>query len=197
MAVEWPCPLSVEAYVAADRSIEVPRPSCPSCSQAMSFWGFYTRYLRVGEVVRLVVRRARCLGCRCSHALVPDFVAMGRLDGQEVIGRAIEELAAGVGARSSALRAGLPRTTVRDWRRRVTDRSGLLIAGFLAAAVTLGDPAPRHLSSGPGGLMVAVTAAVGAARRRHGARGRRWPIANRIVGGQLVTTNTDPPWAAG
>jgi hypothetical protein len=66
----------------------------------MSFWGFYTRYLRVGEIVRLLVRRARCLGCRCSHALLPDFVAMGRLDGQEVIGRAIEELAAGMGARS-------------------------------------------------------------------------------------------------
>jgi len=197
MAIVWPCPLSVEAYAAAERSIEVPRPSCPSCSEAMCFWGFYTRYLRVGEIVRLLVRRARCLGCRCSHALLPDFVTMGRLDGQEVIGRAIEELAAGVGARSSAQRGGLPHTTVRDWRRRVAERSGLLVVGFLSAAVALGDLAPRHLSSGVGGLLVAVDAAVGAARRRRGARGRRWLIANRIVGGQLLSTNTDPPWAAG
>jgi hypothetical protein len=150
MAIVWPCPLSVEAYAAADRSIEVPRPSCPSCSQVMSFWGFYTRYL-----------------------------------------------GAGTGARPSALGAGLPHTTVRDWRRRVTERSAVLIVGFLSAAVALGDSVPRNLSSGVGGLVVAVDAAVGAARRRRGARGRRWLIANRIVGGQLLTTNTDPPWAAG
>ena len=196
MAIVWPCPLSVEAYAAADRSIKVPRPLCPSCSGAMSFWGFYRRYLRVGVVVRLLVRRARCARCRCSHAVLPDFVAKGRLDGIEVIGRAIEELAAGTGARTSAAQAGRPHTTVRDWRHRVTARTGLLVAGFLAATVALGDPAPRQLSSGPDGLVVAVDAAVGAARRR-GARGRRWLIANRIVGGQLLSTNTDPPWAAG
>ena len=197
MAIVWPCPLSVEAYVAGGRDVEVPCPSCPSCGRAMSFWGSYTRYLRVGEVVRLVVRRVRCGRCRCSHAVLPDFVAKGRLDGIEVIGRAVDALAAGVGARQAAIAAGVAHTTVRDWRRRVVERCGLLVAGFLAATVALGDPAPRQLASGPAGLVVAVDAACSAARRRLGAAGARWRVANRIVGGELCATNTDPPWAAG
>lgn len=196
MAIVWPCPLSVDAYVAAGRLIEVPRPRCPSCAQAMGFWGFYRRYLRMGDVVRLLVRRARCASCRCTHAVLPDFVAKGRLDGIEVIGQAIEDLAAGTGARTSGARVGLPHTSVRDWRRRVMARSELLIAGFLGATVALGDLVPRKLTSGPAGLAVAIRAAVTAARRRLGAQGSRWRIANRIVGGELLTTNTDPPFAA-
>jgi len=197
MTIVWPCPLSVDAYAAAGRDIEVPRPRCPSCSQPMGFWGFYTRYLRAGEVVRLLVRRMRCLRCRCSHAVLPDFVAKRRLDGLEVIGQAIEALAAGTGARPVAERTGVPHTTVRDWRRRVAARCELLTGGFLAATVALGDLVPRQIASGPAGLLVAIDAASRAARRRLGAAGSRWRVANRIVGGELCTTNTDPPWAAG
>lgn len=163
----------------------------------MGFWGFYRRDLRIREVVRLVVRRVRCGRCRCTHAVLPDFVAEGRLDGVEVIGRGIDDLAAGVGARTSALRVGLPHTTVRDRRRRAAARCELLIAGLLSATVALGDLVPRRLASGPAGLVVAIDAAVGAARRRLCARGSRWRVTNRIVGGQLLTTNTNPPFAAG
>jgi len=163
----------------------------------MGLWGFYTRYLRVGEVVRLLVRRMRCARCRCSHAVLPDFVAKGRLDGIEVIGQAIEALAAGTGARPVAERAGVPHTTVRDWRRRMAARCERLTGGFLAATVALGDLVPRQIASGPGGLLVAIDAACRAAHRRLGAAGSRWRVANRIVGAELCTTNTDPPWAAG
>jgi len=197
MAIVWPCPLSVDAYVAVGRDVEVPAPSCPSCTQTMAFWGFYTRYLRVGEVVRLVVRRVRCGRCRCSHAMLPDFVTKGRLDAVEVIGQALDALAGDSGARQAAITAGVPHTTVRDWRRRVVERCGLLTSGFLAATVALGDPAPRQLASGLAGLLVAIDAACTAARRRLGAAGSRWRVANRIVGGELCSTNTDPPWAAG
>jgi hypothetical protein len=42
----------------------------------------------------------------------------------------------------------------------------------------------------------ATRAAVAAAGRRFEAAGAVWRVANRIIGGQLLTTNTDPPWAA-
>ncbi len=68
----------------------------------MSFWGFYERDLRIEGVLRLIIRRVRCKHCACSHALLPDFVAQGRLDAIEVIGASIEAMAAGSGARKAA-----------------------------------------------------------------------------------------------
>lgn len=73
----------------------------------------------------------------------------------------------------------------------------MLTAGFCAATVALGDLVPRlAVSSSLKTLTGALTAAVGAARRRLGVLGTDWRIANRIVGGHLLSTNTDPPWAA-
>jgi hypothetical protein len=196
MAIVWPCTMTPHDYSAAGRDIEVPRPDCPRCSLAMSFWGFYSRPLRIGEEIRLLMRRARCRHCRTSHALLPDFVVLGRLDGIEVIGAGIEEMADGATTMATAERTGVPYTTARDWRRRFASRARLLAVGFLAAAVALGDPAPRL----PGGAveiaLCAVEAVARAARRRLGAAGDDWRIANRIVGGHLLSTNSDPPWIA-
>ncbi len=63
--------------------------------------------------------------------------------------------------------------------------------------VALGDLAPR-LSGHPEGVAVAaVTAAWVAAKRRFGGQvGALWRLANAVVGGHLLSTNTDPPWAA-
>ncbi len=173
MAIVLPLPMTVHAYAAAGRDLEVPRPCCPSCSQAMSFWGYYSRPVRVDEEIRVLVRRARCASCAVSHALVPDFVLPGRLDGVEVIGAAIEEMAAGAGAQTVARRAGVPHTTVRGWRRRFRARAAMLTAGFLAAAVALGDLVPRVGDGVMASALVAMRAAVDAARRRLGARGSR------------------------
>lgn len=197
VSIVFACPLSVDAYNALGRDIEVPRPDCPDCSQAMSFWGFYRRDVRVGTVVKLTVRRARCGPCRSSHALLPDFVVHGRLDGVEVIGAAIAAMAEGVADRTVARGADVPHTTARGWRRRSEARAQVLTAGFCAATVALGDLVPRlTVSSSLKALTGAVTSAVMAARRRLGALGTDWCIANRIVGGHLISTNTDPPWAA-
>jgi hypothetical protein len=72
-----------------------------------------------------------------------------------------------------------------------------LATGFLAATVALGDPVPRL----PVGLveiaLCAIEAVADAARRRLGAAGDDWRIANLIVGGHLLSTNSDPPWISG
>ena len=74
----------------------------------------------------------------------------------------------------------------------------MLTAGFWAACVAWGDLVPRLVVTGALPVLgAAITAAVAAARRRLGAVASRWRIANRIIGGHLISTNTDPPWAAG
>jgi hypothetical protein len=184
-------------FAAAGRDAKVPRPDCPTCLLAMSFWGYYTRPLRVDEEISLLVRRARCRHCSVSHALLPDFVVPARLYGVEVIGAGIEAMAGGDTTASAAHRAGAPYTTARDWRWRFASRSRLLAVGFLAATVAFGDLAPRLPAGAVEVALCAICAAASAARRRLGAAGSRWRIANRIVGGHLLSTNTDPPWISG
>jgi hypothetical protein len=195
MAIVWPCTMTAHDYAAAGRDVEVPRPDCPTCSAAMSFWGSYRRPLRLGEEIRLVVRRARCRPCRLSHALLPDFVAPARLDALEVIGAGIEKMAAGATTMAAAVSSRVPYTTARGWRRRFAARAELLAAGFLAATVALGDLVPRLPAGGPvARALCAIGAASSAARRRLCVGGSDWRLANCIVGGHLLSTNTDPPW---
>jgi Domain of unknown function (DUF6431) len=197
VSIVFACPLPVDAYVELGRDLDVPRPNCAVCSKVMCFWGFYERDVRVGTLSKVLVRRARCRGCRTSHAMLPDFVAHGRLDGIEVIGAGIGTMAKGAGARNAAVMAGVPHTTVRGWRRRLIARAPMLIPGFWAACVAVGDLIPRSVATGTlSFLSAAVTPAVAAARRRFGAHGSEWRIANRIIGRHLVSTDTNPPWAA-
>jgi uncharacterized protein DUF6431 len=197
MAIVWPTELDVDMYVAAGREVVVPRPDCPRCRQPMPFWGWYERDVRVSaEVIhRLSVRRARC--CEGTHALLPGFLAWGRLDAVEVIGSALEMMCGGVGMRRAAGGLGLAHTTVRDWRRRFARRAELLAVGFSRFCVAVGDLAPR-LGGRPEAVAVAAAkAAWSAARRRFGdGVGGLWRLANAVVGGHLLSTNTDPPWAA-
>lgn len=198
MAIVFATGLDVDAYVAAGRLVEVARPDCPGCTRAMRFWGWYTRPVRMsaGVVHRLEVRRARCGACGRSHALLPDFVTWGRLDAVEVIGPALETMCSGAGARGVARSLDLGRTTVRDWRRRFARRASLLAVGFCRYVVAVGGLAPRL--SGPPEVvaLAAVTAAWQAAQRRFEGVGGLWRLANAVVGGHLLSTNTDPPWAA-
>jgi hypothetical protein len=109
----------------------------------MSFWGFYSRSVRIGDEIRLLVHRARCGPCRATHALIPDFVVPGRLDGIEVIGPGIEQMAGDTTTVATAERASVPYTTTRGSRWRFTSRAELFTARFLAGFVALGDLAPR------------------------------------------------------
>ena len=196
MTIVWRCPMTAHEYAAAGRAAPIPRPDCPACAEPMIFFGFYTRPLRLGEEeLRLLVRRARCRACQGTHALLPDFVTAFRLDGIEVIGAVIASMVDGTTVAVAATSAGVPFTTARDWRRRFLARADLLARGFLAATVALGalvDYVPSGLAEA---ALFAISALGGAARRRFGAGpGGDWRVANRIVGGCLLSTNANPPW---
>ncbi len=117
----WPCSLSVESYVAAGHGVAVPRPSCSACSVPMVFWAGYERWVRAeGRYHRLWIARARCSSCRVSHALLPSFLLVGRLDGVDTVGRALADVAVGmVSIGRTAVRFDVPFTTVRGWAPRV------------------------------------------------------------------------------
>ena len=53
LAIVWPCPLPVDAYVGAGRDVEVPRPVCPSCAGPLVFWWLLT----VTAAVRVTLKK--------------------------------------------------------------------------------------------------------------------------------------------
>jgi len=140
MAIVWPCALSVDDYLAAGHDVEVPRPLCPSCSGSMTFWSGYTRSLRAGDrCVSMWVPRARCGACGATHALLPAFVVVGRLDTVETIGAVLDGVVCGPdGVRPVAEHLDVPHTTARGWLRRFGDRAEQLAIAFAALAVDLG-----------------------------------------------------------
>ena len=143
MAIVWPCPLPVDAYVAAGRKVEVPRPVCPSCAGPLVFWSGYWRHVRAaGRCPKIFVPRVRCGPCQVTHALLPAFVLAWRLDLAEAVGAVIGQVAGGAcGVRPAAARAGVPHTTARGWVRRFGARAAELGVAFAALAVDLGGEA--------------------------------------------------------
>jgi hypothetical protein len=196
MAIVWPTALGVEQYAAAGRNVDVPRLGCPGCKEPMSYWGWYERDLRVSRSQPLLVRRQRCRTCAASHAVLPSFMAHGRLDAIGVIGPALEAMVAGH-ARRAADALGLPYTTVRDWRRRFVARAEMLAIGFARVCVALGALVPRLAGEPSAVALKALGSAWRAARRRLGPGvGRLWRFANGLTGGHLLTTNINPPWSS-
>src|SRR6266496_949132 len=196
VAIVWPCPLSVEEYQAAGRGVQVPRADCPDCGQPMVFWSGYQRYVRLGRVWRVWVARAKCRPCGVTHALLPSFLLLRRVDVVWVIGAALERVVAGVGVRPVAAGLGVPHTTVRDWWRRLGVRAPVLVAGLCALLVELGG-----LVDGPPGVpQCATLAALGAlaagVRQRLGAAApATWPLATIVSGGGWLGATTSPPGA--
>ena len=198
MAIIWPCPLSVEAYATAGKEVAVPRPRCPACGCWMIFWSGYGRAVRAGPVFRIWVRRARCQACGgSSHALLPSFCLKGRLDAVEVIGPAVEAVAAGAGTRSVARGMGIAfaHTTVRGWWRRHRQRVGVLLEVVVAVAAAWGVSLSRLSATvseadGVGALKtvgVSVSAAVGIGV---------WPAVSLVSGGAWLSTTTNAPTTA-
>jgi hypothetical protein len=199
MAIVWACALSVEEYAAAGREVEVPRAPCPSCGDPMQFRSGYWRYVRSGGVcLRMWVARGSCGPCDASHALLPSFLLVGRLDVVGSVGKVIDAVVdGGVGVRSAIEGTCLPHTTARDFVRRFRSRAAVLHAGFAALGVELGDEASMRSVVADLGRMAlrALRGAWHAGLSRLGLRSlSRWGFASVVCGGKLIATTTDPPW---
>ena len=196
MAIVWPCPLSVDAYAAAGRRVEFPRPECPSCGGPMVFWSGYRRQS---------ARRADAGGSSCR-------VRCARLRGEPCA-------AAGV-------RAGLPAGCGRDGRcgdrgggaagragssgggaRRgpAHDGAGLGAAVLGAGPASLGRRSRRSRSSSAGRrsarpaeagrfALAAIGARSGGGRAAGVAGAGRVAFRSAVSGGRLVATNTNSPY---
>ena len=196
MAIVWPCPLSVDEYAAAGRDVAVPRATCPDCRTPMTFRSGYWRKADRDRLV-IFVCRGQCRSCDRSHALLPAFCLVGRLDAVEVIGAVLSRVAAGVGVRPAAAEAGVPHTTARDWRRRHRARAPALAVGLAGLVAALGGP-PLRLSADPELASVEVAGACWmVARRRFGGRSPSvWRLWSLVTGGRALGTATNPPTTA-
>jgi hypothetical protein len=197
VAMVWPCPLAVDAYVTAGRGVGFPRPVCPSCAVPMTFWSGYRRWVReAGRCERVFVPRVRCGPCRASHALLPAFVLAWRLDTAGVIGGVLAEVAGGrCGVRPAAGRAGVPHTTARGWVRRFGDRALVLGTGFAALAVELGgEPFPPPAGAARFALAAIGTAFAAAAAVPGWAGLGPWRFAAAVSGGTLIAANITSPF---
>jgi transposase-like protein len=197
VAMVWPCPLPVDAYVAAGRRVEFPRPGCPSCAGPLVLWAGYWRHVRAaGRCRKVFVPRLRCGRCGVSHALLPAFVLAWRLDVAETVGAVLAEVAGGgCGVRPAAERAGVPHTTARGWVRRFCARAGELGTAFAALAVELGGEVITPLAGAGRFALAAIGAAFGAAAGLPGwGRLGGWRFASAVTGGRLIAANTVSPW---
>jgi hypothetical protein len=167
MSMVWPCPLTVDAYASMGRAVRVPRPECPSCLVPVVFWSGYWRHVRRRERERKIfIPRVRCRACGVTHAMLPAFVLVRRLDAAEPVGAVIGQVACGAcGVRRAAAAAGVPHTTARGWVRRFAARAGELAVSFSALAAELGGevvrPLPDRLRSAVVAVGAAFTAAAG------------------------------------
>jgi len=193
VAIVWPCPLPVDAYVAAGREVEFPRPVCPSCAGPLVSWSGYWRHVReAGRCRKIFVPRLRCGPCRVTHALLPAFVLAWRLDVAEAVGAVIGQVAGGVcGVLPATARAGVPDTTARGWVRRVRRRAPELGVAFAALAVELGGQPIVPAGQAGRFALAAITAAFDAAAGLPGwAAIGRWRFASSVSGGRLIAANT-------
>jgi hypothetical protein len=158
----------------------------------MIFWSGYWHFRRVG---RYWVRRGKCTSCGASHALLPSFALVRRLDEVKVVGQALAGVVAGHGMRPLARELGLPHETLRGWRRRYRARAPTLSAGFAALAIGLGGPAPELRGSSEHAGLEALGAAWWQARERFGERlAEVFQFASLVTGGELLATTKSPPW---
>jgi Domain of unknown function (DUF6431) len=197
MAIVLVCTLPVDAYAAAGRSVQVPRADCPDCCEPMGSWSGYFRFVRHdGSCVKIWVPRGRCVPCSKTHALLPAFCALNRLDQMESIGEVISSVVGGLsGVRPAAEHLGVPHTTARGWVRRFCINAQRLAVAFAALCVDLGADAPRRVGDR---LACALQAIAHAWRAACGLPGWRqvnpWRFCSSVCGGSLLASNTNSPW---
>jgi len=192
----WACELSVEEYLAAGRSVPVPRLSCPDCGRLMRFRSGYARDVRLagGMGQAMWVRRGHCGRCGRSHGLLPSFVLGRRLDTAPDIGGVIEAVVEGASSIGrAATAAGVPFTTARGWLRRFRSRAAVLAGGLAALAVEVGGEA--GIGELPVGAARRVVAALRLVRLSLGLSSvSLWSLGSLVTGGGLLGCASDVPW---
>lgn len=160
-------------------------------------WGSYRRDVRLDRLFRLSIRRQRCRVCRRTHAVLPGFLARGRLDAIEVIGSVLEQAAEHRRIAELARAIDVPQTTASDWWQRFKSRAELLAVGFGRFCVAVGGLAPRLVGSDAEVAVGAIRAAFLAAARCFGDQiGTPWRFANAVIGSELLSTNMNPSWSS-
>ena len=197
VSIVWPCSLSVDEYVSAGRTLEFPRPDCPSCLVKMQFWSGYRRQIREdGRGRSMWVPRVRCDRCRATHALFPAFVLVGRLDVVETVGGVLEAVVEGPGGvRPAASGVQVPHTTARGWLRRFRALATELTVAFAALAAELGGDVLAPLHGAPRSALDAFRGAWRAVSGFPGWLGvGRWRFVCAVTGGRLIATNMNSPY---
>ena len=197
VSIVWSCSLSVDEYVSAGRTLEFPRPDCPSCLMKMQFWSGYRRQIREdGRCRSMWVPRVRCDRCRATHALFPAFVLVGRLDVVETVGEVLEAVVEGPsGIRPAAASVQVPHTTAREWLRRFGSRASELAVAFAALAAELGGALIAPLPDVERYALAALRGARRAALAFPGWLGiGRWRFVSAVTGGRLIATNMNMPY---
>ncbi len=157
---------------------------CPGCRGALRPESGYWRSIRHrGTRHRLWVRRARCLPCGRSHALLPDFVVPHHLDSADDIGAALEGPA----------HPAVPASTAAGWRRRWRANHDDLVVGASAALVAVSGEAPSDVVAGSlPALVVAVWAAVAGRWRTSPTP---WRLLNVMTGTTWLAERVNSSWA--
>lgn len=184
-----------------ERQLERGELACPSCGGVLGGWGnAVTRPVRqlegAGELV--TPRRSRCRGCGVTHVLLAARLLSRRADAGAVIGRALEESAAGAGHRKIAEQLERPVSTVRGWLRALARNAGRVREQFtsLAASLVTDPPLPAPAGSPLADAVAAVAAAATAAAMLPGVRAvARWELAAAVTCGLLLAPSW-PSWRA-
>jgi hypothetical protein len=132
--------------------------------------------------------------------LLPARLLSRRADSGAVVGRALEEKAAGSGHRKIAAGLGRAESTVRGWIRSLARNAGRVRERFTALAAGLAADPPLP---GPAGSPLADAAAAAAAMVAGVGRAPRWELAAAVTCGLLLApswpfpvVNASWPWAA-
>lgn len=197
MAIIWPFSGSVQNYAQGGSDIVVPRPDCPTCSLPMVFWSSYKRYVRhLAEDHHLTIKRARCIGCSTTHALIPSFILLNRLDTVDTVGKVLENVLAGTtGVRPAAIEVAVPHTTARGWIRPFCGRILEIGACFSALLVELGGEVISYVDNYKKYALSSIEKAFQSATKLPGWQSiGMWNFVSVITGGKIIATNTNSPF---
>jgi len=158
------------------------------------FGSGYERRVRAGTEYDIWVKRSYCRTCggpNHRHALLPSFCAVGRLDAVEVIGPAVQDVAAGKGTRSVAKAIGalFAYTTVRGWWRRHREQAAALVEWLVVMAAEWKVVLPETFGVAPVDALEGLKAVAGPVSAVLGVG--LWPAVSLVCEGRWLSKATE------